>query len=81
MTTAADIAKVKTGSTFADIAYDPSKAPPAGFIRTTDNVAINAANASGSGYQSNVYFNATTRQMWIAVAGSNDMNDVKSWIQ
>ena len=78
MTTTTDSSAIKTGATLSDLAYTPGTPPPAGW-RVLSSKEIIKANASGSGYSGTVYVNDCTKQIVIANAGTNDLNDVKSW--
>ncbi|MEO5375840.1 MAG: hypothetical protein H7840_16540 [Alphaproteobacteria bacterium] len=70
---------VKTGSTFAALAYGDSKnSPPSGW-RPIEDAALKVYDQP-SGLMARVYVKDTpTKEIWIAVAGTNDLKDVAAY--
>ena len=67
---------VKLGSTFANVnAYNPSTSAPPGW---TVNPTLSKSDPV-TGFQATTYYNATTKQYWFAVAGTNDIKDRSAW--
>ena len=70
-----NITRLKLGSEFGNVlAYDPNKPAPSGY----EKVAHLSANTP-AGFMATTYYNSTTHQIIVAIAGTNDSKDVVAW--
>jgi Ca2+-binding RTX toxin-like protein len=67
--------KIRLTSEFANIlAYNPNQPPPVGFVKVDD-----FSKSTASGLDVVTYYNASTLQIIVAIAGTNELSDVTAW--
>lgn len=78
--TAAQTQFVQTGSTMATVAYGNGATPPAGFVLLNDPITHLQSIDSTSGFSAQTYVNTATSEIFVAIAGTNDIKDaVHGW--
>lgn len=65
--------RVQLGALFAQLAYKPENAPPAGWT------LVRKLDGRGTGFDAAVFRNDVTRELHVAVAGTNEKGDVARW--
>lgn len=74
--TTEDKAFIQIGSTMAVAAYGEN--PPAGNWKLIEDPRFQTIDKD-SGFMARVYVNADTKQVWVAVAGTNGSSDVLAY--
>lgn len=69
---------LESGAAVAVAAYDEGMPLPQGF-RLIEIENIVQKQDPDSGFQARVYVNPESRQVWIGVAGTNDLKDAGAW--